>query len=299
MATSQRQATAPMPAKMAKFAAGYVGASWAEMTSLPLDTAKVRMQMDTARVMYTSPWQTVRAICKRDGLTALWGGLPAGILRAGTMYATRLASFDIALAKTVQILEPSNRGTGSSSVYVKMIAAIPCTVLSVLAANPFDVLKVRAQHAPAKFSSISWRTVSHIIRSEGLFKGMYSGLAANVGRNVVVGGAELVGYFQTKQVLMHTYGFGDNTATHVLSSLGAAVTAVALGSPFDLIGTRMMQPEYVSKGRGVLGVVGDTLRNEGFRGLYKGAYLSLGRVWTFNLVLWLTYENVTRMNLIE
>jgi len=39
-----------------------------------------------------------------------------------------------------------------------------------------------------------------ILDGKGFFQSMYAGFAPNLVRNMVVGSAELVGYFQSKQV---------------------------------------------------------------------------------------------------
>ena len=66
-------------------------------------------------------------------------GLPAGIMRAGTIYATRLGVYENALHAVSQYL-----ARDQSKLDVKIMTAMPVTVLSMMLANPWDVLKVRA-----------------------------------------------------------------------------------------------------------------------------------------------------------
>ena len=284
--------------KLGSFASGFLGASLAETITLPLDTGKVRMQLD-AKAEFISPVHALRHIMKHEGISVLWGGLPAGILRAGLMYSVRLSSYDPMLERVSKYLaggDPEDAERAKLWVSSKLLTAIPCSALSVCVANPADVLKVRFQKNASsyKHSSISPVTVKDIVMREGFFAGLYSGFLPNVTRNCAVGGAELVGYYQSKEILMNSIGMDDATPAHIVASFGAALSAMLIGSPFDVLGTRLMQREAVAEGKGLVSFTRDILEKEGIRGFYKGGTINLTRLWGFNLVLWLGYENVQR-----
>lgn len=77
-------------------------------------------------------------------------GLPAGIMRAGTIYATRLGVYEHALQAVAQYTSREK-----SRLDVKILTAMPVTVLSMILANPWDVLKVSS--AAATLSGINRR----------------------------------------------------------------------------------------------------------------------------------------------
>ena len=129
--------------KLAAFTSGFFGASLAESATLPLDTGKVRMQLD-AKSRFTSPVHALRHIVKHEGVTVLWGGLPAGILRAGLMYSVRLTAYDPMLNKVAKFVVGNDREEQENAkrwVSTKLLTAVPCSALSVCIANPADVLK--------------------------------------------------------------------------------------------------------------------------------------------------------------
>jgi hypothetical protein len=66
------------------------------------------------------------------------------------------------------------------------------------------------------------------------------------------------------------------------------------GSPFDVLGTRLMQKEAVLEGKGIVQFTKDIVRQEGVFGFYKGGSINLARLWGFNLTLWLGYENIKK-----
>jgi hypothetical protein len=285
--------------KLAAFCSGFLGASLAEVTTLPLDTGKVRMQLDNTNTFKT-PIHALKHVVENEGIIALWGGLPAGLLRAGLMYSVRLTAYDAMLNKVAKnisaISNIEKQDEVKSWVSTKLLTAIPCSALSVCFANPADVLKVRFQKNSNLYtrSSIHPKTISEIIMREGFFSGLYSGFLPNISRNCAVGGAELVGYYQSKEILLNTFHMNDSTPVHVMASFGAAMSAMLIGSPFDVLGTRLMQKEAVLEGKGVVSFTKDIIKKEGVSGFYKGGSINLARLWSFNLVLCLGYENIKR-----
>ena len=85
-----------------------------------------------------------------------------------------------------------------------------------------------------------------------------------------------------------------STPTHMLASFGAALSALAIGSPFDTLGRRLMQKEAVAEGKGLIQFTKEMFQKEGISCFYKGGQINLARLWGFNLMLWLGYENIQR-----
>ena len=197
------------------------------------------------------------------------------ILRAGLMYSVRLTAYDPMLNKVAKFVVGNDREEQENAkrwVSTKLLTAVPCSALSVCIANPADVLKVRFQKNASSYShsSISPTTIQEIVMREGFFAGLYSGFLPNVSRNCAVGGAELVGYYQSKEILINTFGMNDSTPAHVGASFGAAMSAMLIGSPFDVLGTRLMQAEAVAEGKGLFSFTREMLEKEGIGGFYKG-----------------------------
>mmetsp|Transcript_999 Transcript_999/g.3269 ORF Transcript_999/g.3269 Transcript_999/m.3269 type:complete len:288 (-) Transcript_999:475-1338(-) len=274
-----------------QFGKGFSAAAMAESCTIPIDTVKVRKQLDPMEVKYGGMMHTVRTVMRSEGLLAFYNGLPAGIMRAGCIYAVRLGSFESCLKGLSQRLH-----VDSTSVGVKILAAVPVTFASMVVGNPFDVLKVRFQRAPTQEWSLDPRVVNSIIRTEGFIGGLYSGFMPNLTRNLIIGSAELVAYFQGKQYLIETRGWRpDDTFTHVMASAFAGLTAAVLGSPMDVVGTRVMQSEAVAEGISWPLYAARMLRTEGVQAFYRGFFPNWARLTSFNLVLWLTFEQIKKM----
>jgi len=98
----------------------------------------VRKQLDPLQLRYKGSMHTIKTIFAQEGPLAFYNGLAAGCLRAGSIYACRLGTYESALSWVAAVTGCKN----TDSISVKLITAMPVTVLSMVVGNPWDVLKV-------------------------------------------------------------------------------------------------------------------------------------------------------------
>ena len=116
-------------------------------------------------------------------------------------------------------------------------------------------------------------------------------------RNSIINCAELASYDQYKQMLISYEIMNDDIPCHLTSAIGAGLTACIFGSPLDVLTTRhMTQPGKFS---GPADVIKSTLKTEGFTALYKGFIPNFTRLAGFNMVLWLTLEQIRKRYITE
>jgi len=82
----------------------------------------------------------------------------------------------------------------------------------------------------------------------------------------------------------------DGVALHLGSGLLAGLVATLLGSPADVIGTRVIAQE--GRGGGLASVAAEMVRREGFLSLYQGFWPNFARIGSFNIVMWMGYEHL-------
>ena len=70
-------------------------------------------------------------------------------------------------------------------------------------------------------------------------KGLWVGVFPNMMRNATINAAELAAYDQFKQLALGA-GAPNNLATHIVCAFGAGIAAVMVGSPVDVLKTRIM-----------------------------------------------------------
>ncbi|EFJ35536.1 hypothetical protein SELMODRAFT_80205 [Selaginella moellendorffii] len=279
------------------FACSAFSACFAEVTTIPIDTAKVRLQLqgkaaegaDASRLKYRGLLGTVTTIAKEEGAGALWKGIVPGLHRQVLFGGLR-----IGLYEPVKMLYVGKDHTGDVPLVKKIAAGLTTGALAITVANPTDLVKVRLQAegklapgVPRRYSG-AMDAYGKIVKQEGFAK-LWTGLGPNVARNAIINAAELASYDQVKQSLLKA-GLPDNSLTHVLSGLGAGFIAVCVGSPVDVVKSRMMGDS--SKYKGTIDCFVKTLQNDGVTAFYKGFVPNFVRLGSWNVVMFLTLEQV-------
>jgi len=171
---------------------------------------------------------------------------------------------------------------------------------------PIDMVKTRMQLQGELQHGVVERRgaiglLTHALRTEGV-RGVYSGLAPAVARHIPYTGCRIFIYEKLRQSLSTQ---GEAPALGVKMFMGA--TSGALGQlvavPADVIKVRMQadgrlvasgkltQPRYT----GLAQAFGCILREEGLRGLYKGATPAVQRAAMVNLGELATYDQSKEM----
>ncbi|KAJ0791746.1 putative mitochondrial carrier domain superfamily [Helianthus annuus] len=303
------------------FASSAFAACFAEICTIPLDTAKVRLQLQKKGIAgdgmglpkYRGMLGTVATIAREEGLASLWKGIVPGLHRQCLYGGLRIGLYDpiknlyvgenfvgdvplttkILAGLTTGEIISYNKVSVLVQVYQSCKADNQCA-LAIAVANPTDLVKVRLQAegklpagVPRRYSG-ALNAYSTIVRQEGV-RALWTGIGPNVARNAIINAAELASYDQVKQTILKIPGFTDNVLTHLLSGLGAGFFAVCIGSPVDVVKSRMMgDPSYTS----TIDCFVKTLRNDGPLAFYKGFIPNFGRLGSWNVIMFLTLEQV-------
>ncbi|XP_020215500.1 mitochondrial uncoupling protein 1 isoform X2 [Cajanus cajan] len=207
------------------FASSAFSACFAEVCTIPLDTAKVRLKLQKQAVAgdvvslpkYKGMLGTVATIAREEGLSALWKGIVPGLHhQCKTLYVGKDRVGDVPLSKK--------------------IAAFTTGAVVIAVANPTDLVKVRLQ-AEGKLTHGVPRRYSGSLNAYSTIEGvqaLWTGLGPNIARNAIINAAELASCDQVKQTILKIPGFTDNVVTHLLAGLGAGFFAVCIGSPVDM-----------------------------------------------------------------
>ncbi|NXS21715.1 UCP4 protein, partial [Mystacornis crossleyi] len=173
-------------------------------------------------------------------------------------------------------------------------------------ASPADLVKVQMQmegRRKLEGKPLRFRGVHHAflkILSEGGVRGLWAGWVPNVQRAALVNMGDLTTYDSVKHFLLLNTTLVDNSVTHSLSSACSGLVAAVLGTPADVVKTRIMNQPRDKQGRGLLyksstDCLIQTVQGEGFMSLYKGFIPTWMRMAPWSLVFWLMYEQIRRM----
>ena len=217
---------------------------------------------------------------------------PAGIHRQILFGGLR-----IGLYEPIKNLYVGKDHEGDVPLHLKIAAGLTTGGLGIAVASPTDLVKVRMQAegklpagVPRKYPS-AMAAYGIIAKQEGV-AALWTGLTPNVARNSVINAAELASYDQVKSSLMAA-GMEDGVLTHLLSGLGAGFVACCVGSPVDVVKSRVMG-DSAGKYKGFVDCVAQTLKSEGPGAFYKGFIPNFGRLGSWNVVMFLTLEQVKK-----
>ncbi|XP_010504203.1 PREDICTED: mitochondrial uncoupling protein 1 [Camelina sativa] len=281
------------------FACSAFAACVGEICTIPLDTAKVRLQLqksalagDVTLPKYRGLLGTVGTIAREEGLRSLWKGVVPGLHRQCLFGGLRIGMYE-----PVKNLYVGKDFVGDVPLSKKILAGLTTGALGIMVANPTDLVKVRLQAegkraagAPRRYSG-AMNAYSTIVRQEGV-RALWTGLGPNVARNAIINAAELASYDQVKETILKIPGFTDNVVTHILSGLGAGFFAVCIGSPVDVVKSRMMGDSGAYKG--TIDCFIKTLKSDGPMAFYKGFIPNFGRLGSWNVIMFLTLEQAKK-----
>ncbi|KAI1962800.1 Mitochondrial dicarboxylate transporter [Ophidiomyces ophidiicola] len=222
---------------------------------------------------------TIVSICKKNGISGLYSGLSASLLRQITYSTTRFGIYEELKCRI-------NESASSSPSLPTLIgmASVSGFVGGVVG-NPADVLNVRMQRdaalPPEKRRNYrhAFHGLSQMIRTEGpssLFRGVWP----NSLRAVCMTAAQLATYDEFKQICIGHLGMADNILTHLTASVMAGFVATTLCSPIDVIKTRIMGASAAeTKGHSIVGLLKEIFHKEGFSWMFRGwtpSFMRLG-----------------------
>ncbi|XP_068844571.1 putative mitochondrial transporter UCP3 isoform X2 [Capricornis sumatraensis] len=254
------------PTTAVKFLGAGTAACFADLLTFPLDTAKVRLQIQgenqvaqaSRSAQYRGVLGTILTMVRTEGPCSLYSGLVAGLQRQMSFASIRIGLYD----SVKQFYTP--KGSDHSSIVTRILAGCTTGAMAVTCAQPTDVVKIRFQASMhtgpgsnRKYSGTmdAYRTIA---REEGV-RGLWK----------------------------------DNFPCHFVSAFGAGFCATLVASPVDVVKTRYMNSppgQYHSPFDCMLKMV----TQEGPTAFYKGFTPSFLRLGSWNVVMFVTYEQMKR-----
>ncbi|XP_036172058.1 mitochondrial uncoupling protein 4 isoform X4 [Myotis myotis] len=268
-------------------------ATVAELATFPLDLTKTRLQMqgeaalarlgDSAReaTPYRGMVRTALGIVQEEGFLRLWQGVTPAIYRHVVYSGGRMVTYEHLREVVFRKNEDQHY-----PLWKSVIGGMFAGVVGQFLANPTDLVKVQMQMEgkrklegkPLRATQKVFRGVHHAfakILAEGGIRGLWAGWVPNVQRAALVNMGDLTTYDTVKHYLVLNTTLEDNIMTHSLSSFCSGLVASILGTPADVIKSRIMNQPRDKQGRGLLyksstDCLIQAVQGEGFMSLYKG-----------------------------
>lgn len=265
---------------------------------MPVNTTAGQIIAKTAKpaivaptVEYKGLLGTAKTLIKSEGPLSLYNGLSAGLQRQICFSSIRLGCYDSVKNFYINLF---NQDKNSLSVGTRTLAALTTGALAVALAQPTDLVKIKFQGGQGKkdFSTTAG-AYRAIYRTDGM-RALWKGAVPNMVRNSLCNASEIVTYDLAKHLLLLHTKFQDNIYCHITAGCVAGFVATVIASPVDVVKTRYMND---SKGiySNAIQCAYKMGKEEGLSAFYKGFLPSFIRIFSFNVVLWVVYEQVQRL----
>jgi solute carrier family 25 carnitine/acylcarnitine transporter 20/29 len=280
--------------------AGSVGGAAGILVGQPLDVVKTRMMMQGASSASASSGvgRMLVDIVRKEGPAALMKGAALPVMSQGLFTSLSFAGYNLTL-ELLRRVEPGAqaRAKGQESNLDIFLAGCVGGALSTLATTPGEVVKIVLQMETEQVQSGGVRRVLKQRWQQMGIRGLYTGWGATALRDTPATGVYFLGYYGGKRALGSVLAPEGQPLTEerrviveLLAGGGAGVLSWASIIPVDVVKTRIQNGFQ----GGSLECARAILREEGPKGLFRGAAPCLLRAFPVNACTFFVYEETIR-----
>ncbi|XP_071952972.1 mitochondrial uncoupling protein 4-like [Antedon mediterranea] len=293
-----------------KYVLSACAATVAETGTFPLDLTKTRLQIQGEigvknsqnSAPYRGMMRTAAGVVEEEGILKLWQGVTPAVYRHIVYTGCRMGAYEYIRDNVL-----GKNEDGTFPVWKAVCGGLAAGAIGQFIASPTDLVKVqmqmegrrRLEGKPQRVKG-TFHAFTQIVKQGGV-RGLWKGWVPNVQRAALVNMGDLATYDTTKQIILRNTVLTDNWLTHTLASGCSGLVAAILGTPADVIKTRIMNQPTDANGRGLiykssLDCLRKTVGQEGFGALYKGFFPIWARMAPWSLVFWLSYEEIRKLS---
>jgi len=274
--------------------AGCVAGAVSRTMTAPLDRLKMLLQVHRGPSKLTLKEAVARMV--REGsesglLAAFFRGNGANVLKIAPELGLKLYTNDVLKH---QLADEHGRITAKQ----RLLAGATGGVVAQASVYPLDMLKTRLATAPPGMYSGVLHAAKRVLAQEGV-GGFYRGIAPCLLGVVPYAAVEIALYESLKLEYMRMYNAQPPAWTVLLLGTGSASVGQLVSYPFALIRTRL-QAQGQGGGKrvrysGFVHACSETVRTEGFTGLYKGLLPNFLKLAPSAAISWLVFEKTKQL----
>tara|TARA_B100001564_G_scaffold297285_1_gene263008 strand:- start:411 stop:1250 length:840 start_codon:yes stop_codon:yes gene_type:complete len=261
-----------------------ISACVSETCTYPIDYIKTLLQINKTGKFTTYFMKSIKT-----NKLQIYTGLKPALMRHSIYTACR-----VNLYETLRENKFLKKNIKSDNFLYKFTIGGISGGISQLFASPFDLLKVRyITNSKNNIQLSIYKTIQSIIQTNG-FKGLWKGATPNIARAVLVNLGELATYDYAKKFIKKKTQLHDGPLIHFSSSICSGFAAAICCTPADVIKSRLMKTN--SEYKGIIDCFSKTVKNEGPFALYKGFTAVWLRLAPWQIIFWLSYEKLRKLN---
>ncbi|TRZ14690.1 hypothetical protein HGM15179_012417 [Zosterops borbonicus] len=194
--------------------------------------------------------RTAAGIAQEEGVWKLWQGATPAVYRHIVYTGVRMVTYEHLRDSMLGRVEDE-----SFPLWKSVVGGMCAGAIGQFFASPTDLVKVQMQmegKRKLEGKPLRFRGVHHAflkILSEGGVRGLWAGWVPNVQRAALVNMGDLTTYDSVKHFLLLNTPLVDNSVTHSVSSVCSGLVAAVLGTPADVVKTRIMNQPRDKEGR--------------------------------------------------
>jgi len=256
----------------AKFPIGGLAGMGGTLIVQPLDLVKNRMQLSKPGE-FKNAFHCVQTILQKEGVSKLYTGLSAGLLRQATYTTTRFGIYN-----TLMDQHKAKNNGEMPSVWYKLAYGFTAGGIGSVVGTPAEVCLIRMTsdgRLPAAerrgYTSVG-NALVRIVREEGVTT-LWRGCLPTVGRAMVLNMAQLASYSQFKESFKASLNMDEGIKLHFVASMCSGFVSTVASMPIDIVKTRVQNMKYVDgvgEYRGAGHCFQSIVKNEGVLSLWKG-----------------------------
>lgn len=285
--------TDPRITPLLSLIAGGTAGGIESLVTYPFEFAKTRVQLKSAANIPTprNPFLVISQVVRTEGARALYLGCTTLVVGTIAKDAIRFMSFDSIKAAF------KDEETGVLSPFRSLLAGMSAGVVaSTFAVTPTERIKTAliddARGAivgeDGKKGTRRFRGAIHATRTLWAEHGVYGLYRGYVTTTMKQAGTTSVrmGTYNILKDLSATYSIPQNTLTSFGNGAVAGIVTTYVTQPIDTVKTRAQS----ATGQGTVEAFRGVIRDYGWRGLWKGSTMRLGRTVFAGGILFTSYE---------
>jgi len=281
------------------FTAGGAGGICAVVSGHPLDLVKVRLQTmpvpkPNQNPQFAGAFDCFKQTLQKEGFRGLYKGMGAPLVGIAPIFAISFWGFGVGKNQILAYHDnPNHKMTLTENFAAGAFSGIFTTVIMAPGERVKCLLQIQ-QDGGKKLYNGPVDCIKKLY-AEGGIKSIYRGTLLTLFRDVPASGAYFAGYEGIKQLM--TPKGQDTSQLSIASVLVAGGTAGCLNWGLAIIpdGVKSrFQTAPTGKYNGMKDVIVDILKNEGFRGMYRGFAPVMLRAFPANACCFLGYEGAMK-----
>ncbi|KAI8097738.1 mitochondrial carrier [Halteromyces radiatus] len=253
---------------VADFVSGNFGGMANVLVGQPLDTIKVRLQLDHGR--FNGAWDCAVQTVKNEGVLALYKGMASPLVGIGAVNALLFA----ANSQFRQLLQ-DHPGQVLSIGQIGLAGAGAGIVNSILA-SPVELLKIKMQAQYGKpmgqerYFTGPVDCAKYLIQRDGWANGLGRGMYATILREIPAYFGFYTGFELVKRQLIKNQEHDATVTQLMISGAAGGIGYWIFSYPFDVVKSVVQNQTEAPKGLYVTKVMKQIYARDGINGLFRG-----------------------------